>query len=176
MRAAYRHLEACERRETCTRPSGEVEGFGLRAGCALAHRMCRAWAPAHLSRLSEAHLPLQTKVAARLTGFVEHAECPLTGSTSTAPGEPMPAADVPTMSAVPGGRCTWARRHQRGELCQHGTDRVGTSVPSTASAVGRAMTEAQAPRRRAEPTPTGAAARKAARGFFAIVAGFLLYG
>ena len=106
MRAAHRHLEACKRRETCTRPSGEVEGFGLRAGCALAHRMCRAWAPAHLSRPSEAHLPLQTKVAARLAGFVEHAECPLTGSKSTAPAQPMPAADVPNMSAVPAGRCT----------------------------------------------------------------------
>ena len=49
-RAASGHLEACGRRETRTRSSGEVEGFGLRAGCALAHRMCRAWAPAPLTR------------------------------------------------------------------------------------------------------------------------------
>ena len=53
VRAAHRHLKACERRETCTRPSGEVEGFGLRAGCALAHRMCRVWAPAPLTRPRE---------------------------------------------------------------------------------------------------------------------------
>jgi len=69
------------------------------------------------------------------------------------------------------------RRHdQHGEAGQHVVGKCGEGWPCTDSAASKAAPEVQATRGIGLPTLSSAAARKAARGPFAIVVGFLLYG
>ena len=168
-------MAACERRETHTRSSGEVKGSGKWGGCALAHCMCSIWAPARLTRPREGTFTKKVH------------NCPSQGGRGDCDGRVdeyayliIPVQPKFTQQrlvlTIDVGHALERRHDQHGEAGQHVVGKCGEGWPCTDSAASKAAPEVQATRGIGLPTLSSAAARKAARGPFAIVVGFLLYG
>ena len=167
--------KACERRGKGAWSSGEGKGFGPRAGRALVCGMCRAWAPAPLTSPREGTFTVKVRTSPGPGERGEHDGRVDEQAYLIIPVQPSFTVQrlVSTTSCRP---CAQMSSQKHGEGSQQGTGRRGERLPCTRSAIGITTPDAQAAGATGLLTLSSAAARKAARGPFAIALAFYFLG